>query len=165
MATEALKSIPITNRDATPVVLTNSRISKTLLHESIGNVTTTSGVTAGSTYRMCEVPSNARVSQVILNAGAMTQGAFDIGVYRNTADGGAVVSAALFGSAVSCAAAVVMSDVTNESGSYTVDNQQVPLWLAAGLPSYPGTTLDIVCTSTNTITTGALLGLTVRYSN
>jgi hypothetical protein len=163
MATENLFGACITNRDAVPSVINDGRLERGVLKEACDTVATTSGKTVGSTYRLNSVPSSARVSQVLLTAAAMTVGAFDIGVYRNTKDGGAVVSAALFGSAVDCSAAVVDVDVTGESATYTAAKRQQPLWQAAGLTSDPGGTLDIVATSTNTITAGAAIMLRTRY--
>jgi hypothetical protein len=164
MTTEALKSTPITNRDAVPAVPTNGALGfGSPLIEATGSVTTTSGVTIGSTYILTSVPSNARISQILLDAAAMTQGAFDIGVYKSTRDGGAVVSAAFFASAVDCSAAVRATDVTNESGTYTIAKQNQPLWQALGVSADPQTLYDIVATSTNTITAGAALGVKVRF--
>lgn len=164
MTTEALKSPSITNRDATPRVFNSAGFGGAdKVQQKYDYLTTTSGKTVGSTYRICDVPSNCRVSSVSLQAAAMTQGAFDIGVYRNTDDGGAVVSAAFFGSAVDCSSAVAETVVTNESGTNTIVLQSQPLWQAAGLSSDPGGTLDIVATSTNTITVGALLSLKVTF--
>ena len=165
MAIEALSSAYITNRDAKPPVLTTGALgSSARVHESKGIVTVSTAATAGSTYRFCDVPSNACISQIILNAGAMTAGAFDIGVYKNTKDGGALVSQALFGAAVSCAAAVTASDVTNASGNYTITKQNQPLWQALGLAADPTTSYDIVATCTTAATVGALMGVKVRFS-
>lgn len=165
MATETLKSTPITNRDAVPLVLnTAGKGAAARLKEVSASITPTSGVTTGSIYRMVEVPSNCRVSQIIWQAAAMTAGTFDVGVYRNTKDGGAAVSATLFASAVSAAALVQPTDITNESGTYTPALAAKQLWDAAGLTSDPGGTLDICFTSTATITTGALMGIVVRFT-
>ena len=166
MATEALKSPGITNRDAVPAVLnTSGRGAAARVREVSGYVTTTSGVTVGSTYRMVELPSTCRVGSIVWDAGAMTQGPFDVGIYRNTADGGAVVDADFFATAVSAASAVKATDITNESGSYTADKQNQPLWQAIGMSADPGGTLDLVFTSTNTITAGALLGVKVQFTD
>lgn len=165
MATETLKSTPITNRDAVPTVLnTSGKGAAAVVKEVSASITPTSGVTVGSIYRMVEVPSNCRVSQIIGQGAAMTQGSFDVGVYRNTKDGGAVVSAALFASAWALAALVQPTDITNESGTYTPALAAKQLWDAAGLTADPGGTLDICLTSTNTITTGALMGISVRFT-
>lgn len=164
MATEALKSGPITNRDATPPVLNNSSADKNRLVEATGHVTTTSSVTSGSTYTMVTVPSNARISQILVSCAAMAgSSAADLGVYRNTADGGAVVDADFFATAIDLSSALTNSDVTNESATYTVAKQQQPLWQALGVSADPNTTYDIVFTTTATINTGAALGIKVRY--
>lgn len=164
MTTEALKSPSITNRDATPRVFNSAGFGAAeRVQEVYDYLNTTSGKTVGSTYRILSVPSNCRVTSVALQAAAMTQGAFDIGVYRSTDDGGAVVSAAFFGSAVDCSSAVAETSVTNESGTNTIVLQSQPLWQAAGLSADPGGALDIVATSTNTITAGALLALKCRF--
>lgn len=162
--TESLKSTVITNRDATPAVINDGRLAKGSLRESIGSVTTTTGKTTGSKYTLCSVPSSAIVSQILLSCAALgTATAADVGVYRNTADGGAAVDADFFATAVDLSAALSNSDITNESGTYTLDKQEQPLWQAAGMSADPMTSLDIVVTSTATIAAGGLLSLKVRY--
>lgn len=164
MATESLKSTVITNRDATPVVLSNASLANARLHEAIGSVTITSGKTTGSKYTLAQVPSNCRVSQLLVSCPALSaSSAADFGVYRSTADGGAVVSAALFGSAIDLSSALSNLDITNESTNYTLDKQEQPLWQAAGLSVDPGGVLDIVATTTATNAAGGLLGIKIRF--
>lgn len=175
MATEALKSTAITNLDATPVVPnTVGQGAAGRLQTINAFVTTTSGVTVGSTYRMVRIPTNAKVKHVFWESAAMTQGSFDVGIYYSdsTVDGttpanqGVIVpttGSAFFGSAVSAASAVAMTDITNESGNYTVANRNKELWDALALTSDPGGFFDIVFVSTNTITAGALFGVEVQF--
>jgi hypothetical protein len=87
----------------------------------------------------------------------------NVGVYRNTKDGGAAVSATLFASAQATSAALSNSDVTNQSGNYTLDKQEQPLWQAAGLTSDPGGTLDIVATVQVAIAATGLIGAATEY--
>lgn len=164
MAVVNLSATIIANRDATPTVLTEPSISNARMCEAQGYVTAGAADSIASIYRICEVPTNARISQVLLSNGAVTSAAADIGVYRNTKDGGAVVSAAFFGSAVSIASAAFNTDVTNESGTNTVAKQQQELWQAAGLTSDPGGTLDICMTLTAAATASADAGLKVRFA-
>ena len=172
MSTEDLKSPGITNRYATPQVQNSAgKGAPGVLRMVDDYVTTTSGVTVGSTYRMVSVPTDARVKRVTWEAGAMTQGPFDLGVYYQIdAPGhtGEVVLNAIdfFGTALSAASAVPAgSEVTNEnSGSeYPLSARGKQLWDALGLAADPGGYFDLVFTSTNTITTGALLGLRVEF--
>ena len=164
MALEYLKSTQITNRDATPAVLNNPVTEASVLKSKVAIVTPSASASISSTYRAVDIPSDARVHRVIFQAAAMGTGKFDIGVYRNTRDGGAVVDADLFGSAVDCSAAVAMTDVTNESGEYSITEQTQPLWQAAGLSTDPQTTLDIVLTVTSAVTNSAGAMLKVEYA-
>ena len=164
MGTSSLKSAAITNRDATPKVATNARIYGASLLSAVGFVTAAAADDAASRYRACALPSNAVVRAVYLSSVAQGgSGAVDVGVYRATADGGAAVSAALFGSAVSVVSAVSRLDVTNESTNYTAANREKPLWEAAGLTSDPGGELDVVIAPTAALTTGGAIGVEVQY--
>lgn len=163
MAVVTTKSATITNRDAVPAVINDGRLERGALRSSHGYVTAVNGDSIGSKYVLASVPSSAMVRQVLLSNDAITTCAADIGVYRNTKDGGAVVSAALFGSAVSLASAQSNVDVTNESTNYGVDKQEQPLWQAAGLTSDPGGTLDIVATLTAAAGSGGKVGADIRY--
>lgn len=165
MVTETLYSSPITNRDATPRVLNSSLLDNGMLREAQGSVTITNGKTTGSIYVMVSVPATARVSQVLLDNPALSAStAFDVGVYKTTVDGAAVVDADLFGSAIACTNANAGLDVTGESGAYTVDEMSMPLWQAAGLSAAPASGwLDICLTNTATNAAGGLVGLRVRF--
>lgn len=158
MATQ--KSTAITNRDATPAVLNTGNLTGTArLHQAIGSLTTTTADTSGNKYVLCEVPSNARVADIIFAGAAHTVGKFNVGVYRNTADGGAVVSTTFFASAIDCASAVAATSIINQSGTNTLDKQEKQLWDAAGLTTDPKSTLDIVAVATTVLTLGALIGV------
>lgn len=163
MAVVTTKSSTITNRDTVPQVINDGRLERGSLRSSHGYVTGVNGDSIGSKYVLASLPSTAMVRAVLLSSGALTSGAADVGVYRNTRDGGAAVSAGLFGTAVSVAAAQNRVDITNESTTYTLDKREQPLWQAAGLASDPGSTLDIVATLTAALTAGGLLGAEVQY--
>lgn len=165
MAVVTTKSTVITNRDAVPAVISDGRLAKGGLISAFGSVAVGAADSANSKFILASVPSTAMIRQILASAPAgMTTLAGDVGVYRNTADGGAVVDVDLFGSAVSFASALNNSDITNESTNYTTDKQEQPLWQAAGLTTDPGTTLDIVITVT-TANTGVAgrVGLQVNY--
>lgn len=166
MATEALKSLAITNRDATPQVANSSYLEGGLLRECVGTVEMTTA-DSGSTYRFCQVPSNCRISQIMLfcddvgNAGAM-----DFGIYQTTANGGAVVDADFFASAVDInTAALNGTDITYEAATAAgqIDDIDDQLWVQLGLSADPGRMYDIVGTSTTAAGTGGTVSLRVRY--
>lgn len=163
MAVVTTKATTITNRDAVPPVINDGRLERGSLRSSHGFVTAVNGDSIGSKYVIASVPSTVMVRKVLLSCDAITTCAGDIGVYRNTKDGGAAVSAALFGSAVSLATALSNSDVTNESGNYTLAKQEQPLWQAAGLSADPGGTLDIAVTLTAAAASGGAVGMAVEY--
>ncbi len=164
MATEDLKSTAITNRDASPRALTSSYLSEGVVRESYGKVTTTSSVTTGSTYRMCQVPSSARVSEILLSTAAMGgSSAADLGVYQTTANGGAVVDADFFAAGATLVNALTNSQISMTQTVNTITKQGQRLWEALGLSADPQIDYDITFTTTATITTGGLLGVKVRY--
>ena len=163
MAVVTTKSTTITNRDAVPQVINDARLERGTLKSAVGSVTAVNGDSIGSKYVLASLPSTAMLRQVLLSNAAITAGAANIGVYRNTRDGGAVVSASLFGAAVSLAAAQNNVDVTNQSGSNTIAAQELPLWQAAGLAVDPASPLDLVLTLTAATTAGGLVSVKVNY--
>lgn len=174
MTTETLKTTQITDLDAVPPTkLAAGMGAKGTAYRITGFVTTTSGKTTGSKYLLARLPRNAVVKSIILDSAAMGgSSALDFGVYYSdsTVDGtqaantGAAITAAFFASAVDVSSAVRATDITNESGSYTIDLRNKALWDALAVSADPGGFLDVVATSTATITTGATFGVEVTYT-
>lgn len=182
MAVQSLKSTLITNRDATPKVFTDNLVSRGDLKESEGYVQSATAVdSSGSIYRLCTVPSRARVSSVILQNGAFGgAAAANIGVYwpdyqpfpvapygqhPMPSDAGQPIAVALFAAAVSLVAAGGPTDEINQSGNNSIANQELSLWQAAGLAADPGIDLDICVTLTAAIASQQYIGLKVRYQD
>lgn len=175
MATFNLKSTVITNRDAVPKVLTDAYVSGGKLSQSEGYVQTSGSADgAGSFYRLCTVPSNARLSSLELQAGAMGSGAaIDVGVYWPTfiptgaglsaANQGLVINTQLFASALGMSAATAVTNIINQSTNNTIANQEKALWEAAGLSADPGIDLDIVVRVQTAIAAQAYIGLKANY--
>lgn len=162
-----LKSTAITNREATPSVANSPGTG------GAGRLKTVTGYLASvtlnlsitSVIRMVDVPSASYIKHIILQSGAQTAGKVDIGAYRNNKDGGAVVDQDFFASAVDLASAVVITDVTNESTTFTLAKQQQPLWQALGMSADPKSSLDIALTvvTTDFTTAAAPVMLEVQY--
>lgn len=157
MAAENLKSGSITNRDATPAVLTNA-LNSTV--RRVVGVIEAAGGDAGSTYRFGEIPSNARAIRVwfasddLSGAGAT----MDLGIYQNVANGGAVVDADFFASAIDVAtAAVALTEVTYERAATRIADSEKPLWEQLGLSADTTRTYDIVGVSGTAAATGTML--------
>jgi len=166
MATENVKSGPITNRDATPAVLTNGGISGGVLRQAVGTAEAAAAGDAGSTYRMCSVPSNACGLSVILACDDLgTTATLDVGIYQTTANGAAVVDADFFASAVNVnSAAVAPTHVEHESGVYDIDDIEKPLWQALGLSADSNRSYDVVVTSAGDIDAAGTISLKVQYT-
>lgn len=172
MAVENIKSTPITNRDASPKVLNNSQVQGGHLIEAVGVCEAAAAASSASTYHFCQVPSNARISQILLSSDDHgTTGLMDVGVYKSTLDGGTVVDVDFFASAVDLnAAALNNSDITYEAdgadaaaGFGRADSEK-PLWQALGLTSDPHITYDIVGTLTEASLSGGTMVIKVRYA-
>ena len=152
-----LKSVSITAREASPPTLNSPGAGGQALVKHISGylASVTASLSATSVIRMCEVPSNAVLVGLWFQSAAQVAGKFDIGVYRNNRDGGAVVDQDFFATDIDCASAVTRTDVLNESTLNTLVKQMLPLWSAAGLTSDPGGTLDLALTvHTTDVTTG-----------
>lgn len=160
MAVVVVKSGVITNRDATPRVINNSPAAFGAIKGFVGSCTVTSGNDIGSTYILGQVPSNAVVRSLVISCPDIgTTTVADFGLYKNTADGSAVVDADFFGSAVSLKdGALNQSDITHESAVFSLANAEQPLWQALGLSSDPNLIYDVVATLTAAADgTGALV--------
>lgn len=177
MAVFNLKGTAVTNRDASPSVINDGRIERGLKKSTIGFVTagtTDTGNTVystGSTYVIASLPSTVMVRNVLLSCAALTSGVVSVGVGRSTKDSAgaayplaiSATATALFASAQSVASALSKSNITNQSGNYTLDIQEKALWSAAGMAADPGGTLDIVILVTTSLTAGGKIGLEVEY--
>lgn len=164
MAVVTTKAGAVSNRDSSPRVLSDANISRGVLQEAVGTIETNGDDSEGSKYIFATIPSNARVSAVLLSCdGNNTSGAGDIGLYRTTADGGAVQDADFFASAQALGSALINSDVTHESGVYGIEDIEKPLWEALGLSEDPNTHYDVVMTLTTADDSADTISLKVQY--
>lgn len=163
MAVVNTKSPGLTNRDGSPAILNSPAVNRAAIKNVKDQCALVSGDSIASVYRFVTVPSHARVNAVRLSNDAITTCAADIGVYRNTRDGAAVVSVAFFGSAVSLATAGYNTDVTNESTTNTIAKQTQPLWQALGFSADPQTTFDVCATLTAAAGSAGSVALSVDF--
>jgi len=148
MAVVNTKAANITIFDASTQTLVSPKILGGRVREAVGTLEAVSGDDIASVYRLCRVPSRARVSRVLLSCDAITTCAGDVGVYQTAANGGAVVDADFFASAQSVATALANTDVTHEAGVFGIDDVEKPLWEALGLTADPQRFYDIAVTLT-----------------
>jgi hypothetical protein len=157
----------ITNAVAAPVVLTSSNQSAGRVFTAKSVATVSATQTSGDIIRLVRVPSNARIDAVLLSTGdATTAGAIDIGVYQTAGNGGAVVDADLFASALALTGGpFARSDQTFESGQYTYAESCLPLWQVLGLSADSNRDYDIAATVTTTGDgMGTTMALEVQYA-
>ena len=128
----------------------------------VGTVEVASGDSIGSTLRLIRVPSNMRITALELSSDAITSAAADIGVYNIAANGGAVVDADEFGSAVSLATAQDKTNVLHEADPTEIAKMGQPLWQRLGLSADPGKAYDLVATLTAAATAAGTVTLVVR---
>ncbi len=136
------------------------------LFEVAGYVANAADDSQNAIHRFVRVPSNARISQVLLTTGdASSAGACDVGIYQTAENGGAVVDADLFASAFALTGGPFENtDITYESDEYTEAESVKPLWEVLGLTSDPKRDYDVAATITTTYN-GAAVGqlIKVRY--
>jgi len=179
MAVINVKSNSVINLDATPIVAnvageggaSDSKITDGV----VPGTSVAAAASIASTFQFCRVPSNCKIKKLWFESAAQAAGTMNLGLTYAT-DGSVnsttpptVVGAGgatLFGSAIALTAASGPTDVTNQSGNFTADKRQQPLWQAAGLTKDPGGWFDITGTLAAAITTGTgLMGLTVAYTD
>lgn len=163
MATENVLSGSITNRDATPAVRNNGQGAG--VRRVFGTAEAAAAGDAGSTYRLCSIPSNARAIRVVLACDDLgTTATLGVGIYQTTDNGSAVVDATFFASAVNAnTAAVAETMVSHESGTYNIDDIEKPLWQALGLSADSNRDYDVVVTSAGDIDAAGTITLIVDY--
>lgn len=166
MAVETVKSGPIGNRDSIPSILSNSCASKGSLAEFAGVCEVSNLASIGSKYIFGSVPSNARMSELKLYSDDIgTTTIADFGLYKSTADGGAVVDADFFGSAVVLNAGALNGvDITHEAAGNPIDKAEMPLWQALGLSKDPNLVYDVVGTLTAAADAAGTIALKGKFA-
>ena len=165
MAVVTVKSAQITGRDSAPPVRGGMTQGPRRLYDQVATVEVTNGDSIASKFILATVPSHASMRELDVYCDAITSAAADFGVYQTTQNGGAVVDADAFGSAVSLATAnVVGNNILHESGVLDISEMEQPLWQILGLTADPGIDYDIVATLTAAATATGTLTVRVTYA-
>lgn len=165
MAVVTVKSARISGRDSTPPVRGGLTLGPRRLYDECATVEVTNGDSIASKFILATVPSHASMRELVVYCDAITSAAADFGVYRTTQDGGAVVDADAFGSAVSIATAITVgSNILHESGVLDISEIEQPLWQILGLTADPGVDYDIVATLTAAATASGTLSVAAKYA-
>ena len=165
MAVVTVKSTQITNRDALPRVPNNARSAKGDLKHARGAVAIANGDSVASKYIVCSIPSNAiPVSARISAPDIGTTTAADIGLYRNTVDGGAVVDADFFKAAQALNAGPYAKVEVVNSNVATLALAETPIWALLGLTADPCVEYDVVLTLTGAADAAGTAMLEIDYT-
>ena len=153
MAVVNFKSQVVTDLDATPVVKTNPLEIGGVVRAAFGTGAF-AAADATSVGRLTRVPSRARVTRLEAKFDDLgVGGTVDLGLHSS--NGGAVVDADFFASAIDTdLAAVARTDYTYESGVVTIANRGKRLWEQLGLTSDPGVEYDVTATRNAAAGTG-----------
>lgn len=180
MSVDHVKSTAITALDGASGIVTKPTTGEGgpgYLQSVQGSATVVASSSAGATYQLVRVPSNAKVKKIWFESAAQAAGKFDIGVFYAT-DGHSgpakatsllvadAIDADFFASAIDCASAVAITDITNESTTNTIAKRAMPLWQAVGLSADPMCLFDIVASVITTdVTTGTgVLGIELQFT-
>lgn len=165
MAVVTTKSASITNRDATPVVLSNNAVTRGAEKHAMGVVAVANGDSVGSKLLFCSLPSNATVYSVAVSSPDIgTTTAMDLGLYRSTADGSAVVDADFFTAALSVSGGALSKSQVVNGNIITVANSEMRLWQHLGLSSDPSVVYDVVGTLTGAADAAGSIMVEVSYA-
>lgn len=166
MATVHLKSTPVTNATASPRVPNNPSVQGGEVKRAAGMVTNSAADDVGSTYRYCRVPSNATIKTVkFWSAASGATGQLNVGLYQTAENGGAVVDADLFASAIDPGGGALSAvDITHESGEYTYAESLTPLWQVIGLTADPGRDYDVTATVSEIMADAVAHKIDVEYT-
>lgn len=150
MAVETVLSSSLTLRNQNPRALNDQRLNAGRVRHSRGVVAVAATASSTSTYRFFQVPAHAVPISLRLSCPDIgTTMTADFGIYRTTRDGGAVVDADLFASAVDIhGGALAKSEILRESTTITVALSEQAIWQFTALTVDPGYSYDVVMTAT-----------------
>lgn len=148
-AVVTVKSALITNRDAVPAVLKSRILQGAPVMHARGVCAVANGDSIGSKYLFFSMPSNAvPISVRITCPDIGSTGAGDVGLYKATRDGGAVVDADAFKAAQSISGGALAKVELVGGNLQTAANGEKMLWELLGLSSDPQIPYDVCLTLT-----------------
>lgn len=134
------------------------------LYTSVATIEVAAADDDGSTYRLLRLPSTAVLVSLEIASDALgTSAAYDVGVYEISANGGAVVDADEFASAVALSSAVAWTQILEEAAAADIDKIGKPLWERLGYTADTGRAYDIVATGNTAGTTAGTIAIRARY--
>ncbi len=173
-----LLSTLITNRDATPKVLTDGFIAEGILTGCYGYIFSGASDVAGTGYKLVSVPSNSRlVSLGLTNTTLGNSSVIDIAVWYPTVvptGGGAFLAGSLGGTIIGSSnfTTGMLGDTANVTPLEMIKTtntrqgpnyQEMPLWQMLNLTTDPECMLDIGVAVRVAVATAGYVGLRATY--
>lgn len=166
MAVVNIKSTEITAADLLTGKKAKPLVAGARLLTKAATVEVAAADTNASTYRFMRVKSDWGVRQLLLWNDAIASGSdFDFGLYKNAADGGAVVDVDYFASAVSMTSAratpldITYEAATTASAAGDIDRVEKAIWEILALSADPFLWYDIVATANHVGSAAGTLSL------
>lgn len=144
MAVETKKSTIITGAESTPRDVSGAHINGGRLVEKIGYFTNAAADDDNSTFQLCRVPSNARISDIqAKTAGVTGMTDVNIGFYQTSENGGAIVgSGNQIGDAIDFSSALDWANISEVA----VTDLEKRVYELLSLTEDPGIDYDLVLT-------------------
>lgn len=163
MAVVAVNSNLVANIVASPPVQNPSTFEGGRVRSIRAVASVANGDSIASVYRMARIMSHWRLVRILLTTTAITSAAANLGLYRTVADGGAVVSAALYASATSLASAINASPSDLRWSAITTPATS-RVYEDLALTANPNLAYDLAFTLTAAAAANGTVGLEVLYT-
>lgn len=165
MAVVTTKTTRISNAENATQTLDSPGVNHGKLRRVVATLEAVSGDSIASQYRMVRVHSSWSIASIRLFCDAITTCAGDVGLYQCSAkpnNGGAVVSATTYASAVSLASAITTgTEIAYEARD--IANLQRQVWQDAGATTDPNTFYELTVTLTAAAGSAGTISLEVWY--
>jgi len=165
MAVVNVKGAALTNAESTPIVNNDVTLVGGRVRRIVETVEVGASDSNGSTYRIARIHSSWCVSSIKVFNDAITSGtSFDIGVYQTGANGGAVVDADAYASAVDLSSARTTAPLEAAFEARNIDKLRNKVWQDAGLTVDPRREYDLVITANTIGSSGGTVSVAVDYT-
>lgn len=166
-----IKSTVIAQRDSTPPILSDPIKAVGRAEEVYGTEKLPTTPNAGSTCKLFQVPSGARLASLEYAMQGLGTSVLDVAVWypNQVATQSSVVAGALISSSVFAAnlagvdAGVAMTDAMGLPSALALDKRTQPLWQMLGLVADPGINLDFGFSVRTANAIAGYVGLRARY--
>lgn len=164
MAVANTKSTLVTNADAAVQALNVAGLAQARVYSAMATVEVAAADDDGSVYRFMRVHSSWRMRSITVFCDAITGGtAYEVGLYQTAANGGAVVDADCYASAITLATAITAgSEVLHEARDINKIGQQV--WQDAGAAADTDRWYDLALTGTTVGTAAGTISVAIEYT-